>query len=197
MSTRGAIGFRKNNSDKLTYNHYDSYPSGLGEEIVDFIKNTSIEEMNKLFDELKLINLDYDMQKGCLKLNQQEIDILKFFIADERQIYGLNDCIEEYLYRLNNNPLFYYKHESSIKEMVDNNSFIKDSLFCEYGYIINLDTNKLEIWKGFQKKPDSNNRYGVENVDGYYPCKMIKEISFSYIKTNRFSLEKSLGKKYS
>lgn len=31
MSTRGIYGFRKNGEDKLTYNHYDSYFSYLGE----------------------------------------------------------------------------------------------------------------------------------------------------------------------
>ena len=38
MGTRGIYGFRLNNTDKLTYNHYDSYPSSLGEDIYQFIK---------------------------------------------------------------------------------------------------------------------------------------------------------------
>ena len=42
MSTRGAYGFYKNGVDKITYNHYDSYFSGLGEEIVNFCRNTTI-----------------------------------------------------------------------------------------------------------------------------------------------------------
>jgi hypothetical protein len=57
--------------------------------------------------------------------------------------------------------------------MTDDSSFIKDSLFCEYAYIINLDTNCLEFWVGFQKEPCESNRYGTEMSDGYYPCKMV------------------------
>lgn len=31
--------------------------------------------------------------------------------------------------------------------MIDNVSFLQDSLFCEWGYVINLDTNVLEIYR--------------------------------------------------
>lgn len=30
--------------------------------------------------------------------------------------------------------------------MLNGNSFLEDDLFCEYGYIINLDTNMLEVY---------------------------------------------------
>ena len=30
MGTRGAYGFRINDKDKVTYNHFDSYPDGFG-----------------------------------------------------------------------------------------------------------------------------------------------------------------------
>jgi hypothetical protein len=36
--------------------------------------------------------------------------------------------------------------------MMDSSEFLADSLFCEWAYIINLDTEILEIYKGFQKK---------------------------------------------
>lgn len=42
-----------------------------------------------------------------------------------------------------------------------------------WGYILNLDTDELEVWKGFQEKPDPGNRYGQASDRGYYPCKMI------------------------
>ena len=38
MGTRGLYGFRKNGVDKVTYNHWDSYPDGLGKQILRFIK---------------------------------------------------------------------------------------------------------------------------------------------------------------
>ena len=37
MSTRGAYGFKVNKEYKILYNHFDSYPSALGRDIVDFV----------------------------------------------------------------------------------------------------------------------------------------------------------------
>ena len=72
--------------------------------------------------------------------------------------------------------------------MIDSSDFIKDSLFCEYAYIVNLDSGMLEFWKGFQKEPDPGNRYGCEvstrcdwcdPVVCYYPCRLALEIPLS------------------
>lgn len=54
MGTRGCYGFRKNGMDKLTYNHFDSYPDCLGHTMVKFCKATSISELNEIFDKLIL-----------------------------------------------------------------------------------------------------------------------------------------------
>lgn len=40
MGTRGAYGFYKDGQNKLTYNHFDSYPEGLGNTVVDFCRAT-------------------------------------------------------------------------------------------------------------------------------------------------------------
>jgi len=42
MGTRGLWGIRKDGKDKLTYNHYDSYPFLMQKDIFNFTKNTSI-----------------------------------------------------------------------------------------------------------------------------------------------------------
>jgi hypothetical protein len=46
MSTRGALGFKINGTYHATYNHFDSYPEGLGREVVRFIR--SVVKKNKL-----------------------------------------------------------------------------------------------------------------------------------------------------
>ena len=37
MGTRGSLGFICEDKEYLNYNHFDSYPDGLGEEVLDFI----------------------------------------------------------------------------------------------------------------------------------------------------------------
>ena len=35
---------------------------------------------------------------------------------------------------------------NGLKYMLNGNNFLKDELFCEYGYVINLDENTLDIY---------------------------------------------------
>ena len=53
--------------------------------------------------------------------------------------------------------------------------FIGDGLFCEWVYVVDLDSNTFEIYQGFQIHP-SENRFsflfeGV--INGYYPPKLV------------------------
>jgi len=57
---------------------------------------------------------------------------------------------------------------------IDSIDFIKDSLFCEWAYFYDPDKELFEIWKGFQKEPDTHNPFGQKSDgNGYYPCKRI------------------------
>lgn len=170
MGTRGLYGFRKNGIDKLTYNHYDSYPDYLGQIMVEFCKTTSIEEMNEIFDRIILV------AENSTPTQEQITECIEFY--DEGVSTGKVEDWYCLLREAQGNPNV-YKH--GLKYMVDNQNFIKDSLFCEYAYIINLDTECLEFWVGFQKEPDENNRYGTEVDDGYYPCKLLEEYSLGEI----------------
>lgn len=162
MGTRGCYGFRKNGVDKLTYNHFDSYPDYLGEIMVKFCKETSLKELNEIFDKIILID-----EMG--KPTTEQIEECKEYYDGTVSNQTPDDwyCL---LRNAQGNPNAY---KNGLKYMNDCGDFIKDSLFCEYAYIINLDTNCLEFWVGFQKEPYSFNRYGVEEDRGYYPCKMV------------------------
>ena len=162
MGTRGCYGFRKNGIDKLTYNHFDSYPDWLGRKMIEFCKTTSIKEMNKIFDRIVLVNRDskptQEQIKECIGCYDDSVS---------------NRTPEDWYCLLRKSQGEPDAYKNGLKYMIKNNDFIKDSLFCEYAYIINLDTNCLEFWVGFQSTPDEGNRYGTEKVDGYYPCKMV------------------------
>lgn len=172
MGTRGIYGFRKNESDKLTYNHYDSYPEGLGRNVVEFINGHSIEDLNKIYDNIILVDEDsIPTQEQIEECKQWEnLSVSK---QDEQDWYCLLRDAQGDL----------SSYDRGLKYMIDNHDFIFDSLFCEYGYIINLDTNRLEIYVGFQKIQDETSRYVVENESEteYYPCKMVAEIDLQVI----------------
>ena len=55
MGTRGAYGFHYNGQDYITYNHYDSYPTGLGHAMINFIEATTEEEMLNIVKNIILV----------------------------------------------------------------------------------------------------------------------------------------------
>lgn len=118
MSTRGSFGFHENGKDELYYNHWDSYPDGLGAAFINFLKGK--DEDNWITD----IMSDPDAR---------------------------------------------------------NDYFILDSLFCEYAYIFNKDTNELEVYCGFQKKPPKGRYHDFELREGYYACGLITAIHMDTI----------------
>jgi len=173
MSTRGILGFRKDGKDRTTYNHGDSYPDYLGNKVVEFVKNNSIENLNKIFDRIILVD-EYK------KPTKKQIEECKGWCDLDVSTRKASDwyC----LLRKSQGNLDAYNR--GLRYMIDYQSFIKSSLFCEYGYIINLDENVLEFWVGFQEKPQKGNRYGQEDNNGYYPCKLALTFPLNKIPKN-------------
>jgi hypothetical protein len=58
MSSNGVYGFYKNGVNKLTYNHSGSYYDELGVEIVNFLKESNIKELNDIFERIILVDED-------------------------------------------------------------------------------------------------------------------------------------------
>jgi hypothetical protein len=61
--------------------------------------------------------------------------------------------------------------------ILDGNSFASDSLFCEWGYVVDLDNNVFEVYQGFNHVP-AVGRFASreEQEDGgseYYPITLV------------------------
>lgn len=170
MGTRGTYGFRKNGVDKCTYNHWDSYPDYLGKKVVEFCQKYNVKELNNIFDKIIMIKNGEDIPteeqiNECIENGYADFSVSS---GEKTNWYCLLRNCQGDLECLANAETHAY--------MIDNNDFIKDSLFCEYAYIINLDDEVLEFYEGFQKSPQIGNRYGTEPYGNhrtdYYPCKL-------------------------
>lgn len=170
MGTRGSWGFRIDGKDKLTYNHYDSYPSGLGEIIKKFIANHSIKELREIATKIILVS-------NAKKPTKEQIKECEKY-ADTGVSTG---SLTEWYVLLRNAQGEPEAYANDLRYMISNPNFIKDSLFCEWAYIINLDTEKLEIYTGPREEPQDN-RYRIEPQGGYANCKLIKEIPLNKVK---------------
>ena len=186
MGTRGAYGFRINGEDKITYNQSDSYPSGLGNKIANFLSEfEDIEQLKIIAENIELVNEDDKPTK------EQKEEAKKFGLYNE-DVSSRSDDDWYCLIRNAQGDLSVY--ERGLKFMIDFHGFLADSLFCEWAYIINLDTGRLEIYKGFNKDSKAYGRYALlkdkANVEyfGVALCKWIplenffeKDIDLIYI----------------
>lgn len=162
MGTRGALGFWKDGEHKVTYNHFDSYPDGLGKDVLEYINNNSIEQMNQHFDNIRLIGENE---------NPTELDIKR---CQEFTDLGVSNQSTSDWYCLLRQAQGKLEAYGKARMMIDAQDFLHDGLFCEYAYIINLTDETLEFYEGFQKsKPDG--RYSEFEPDGdYFAVGLIK-----------------------
>ena len=149
MGTRGAYGFIKNKEMKVSYNHFDSYLEGLGNNMVNFVRNTTKEQLNKIYDEIILVKENAKPNK------KQNEEITKFL-----EKYSLENCIKEENFGNKQRDWYYLLRncqgepnlfKEGLRYMTDDKEFLEDNLFCEYAYLIDLDNNKFIIQSNERK----------------------------------------------
>jgi len=174
MGTRGAYGFRYMQEDKISYNNFDSYPEALGLEVLNFVKNTPLEEMKEIAE--RLIPVD----EREIPTDEEQDELLSQGIIDEKGYIDWYWALRE----VQGNMAIFKK---GLRYILDSKNFLRDSLFCEYAYVINLDEEIVEFYVGFQEKPQ-NNRYLVSKPDdqGYYNCRLALKLPIEIIKDKSF-----------
>lgn len=182
MSTRGALGFRIHGTDKISYNHYDSYPAGLGETTLAFLK-TALKDEKRLRERVDALRVVQEDEKPTFE------DVQRLRPYTDLRISNQSVTDWYCLLRETQGDL-----EKILKAGViaDYKEFLSDSIFCEWAYIINLDTRVFEVYQGFQEKPHAAGRYARLHVPGpgekdtygypvhksYYPVALIAEFDF-------------------
>jgi hypothetical protein len=92
---------------------------------------------------------------------------------------------DEYWYRALRETQGDIKAILKSRYLLDSASTILDSLYCEWGYIVNLDDETLEIYRGYQKKPHTKGRFAkLPPSEGYYPCALIQVFDWTEIQND-------------
>lgn len=168
MSTRGAYGFHYNGHDYITYNHFDSYPEGLGAKVVEFVENVNKsngwELVRNAVSNLRAV----ESEDTPTKQEEREFACYKQDLGHDKPSY----------YQLLRNTQGDLQAMVSLGIYIDSSDFIIDSLFCEHAYIINLDDMVLEVYEGFNKNRKANGRYASKKSSdpGYYGCALVHTI---------------------
>ncbi len=188
MGTRGAYGYRIDGTDKITYNHYDSYPNVLGERIISYACRMGLERMSDVARTIVLVNGNETVEKELIERYKSYANLK---VADGR--YDSWYCL------LRNTQSDLSPYHKDLEHMIDSQEFLADSLFCEWAYIINLDSENIEVYRGFNKDPKESGRYAGLQIDrsgGYYGVKLISQISLPHLVEEPIPLITSLLNDY-
>jgi hypothetical protein len=163
MSTNGAVGFVLDGKEYVAYNHSDSYPNWLGDKVVkeihELVHRAGVSAIRDKVRALTLVDEDAtpteDQAKALATTRNEGVSTGDNFYSYLREAQG---------------SLVSYLH---LGFMPDNADFLNDSLLCEYAYIVNLDTNNLDYYRGFQR--DGNGGYGRVKLAMSYPLAELNE----------------------
>lgn len=187
MGTRSVLCVVKDEEYKVSlYNQYDGYPSGLGLDILVRLKRI-LESGVRTSNFIKnLSNSRYVTQDEINEVYARYgVESMSPFIA-----YSLSEQISKENYFMDRNQgatildrLLIHDVDSETPIMsIENLSFAGESLFCEFGYVIDLDKNTFEIYKGYNTDTlTEDERFYFLQDDGleYKPLKFVKEYSLS------------------
>lgn len=154
MGTRGAFGVRIDGQDKVMYNHFDSYPEGLGSklatQLADMLSRPAGLDGIRAAAREVLVVPDDDSEATLKKITER--------LGERFRDKGVSTGDNAYAYvRGLQGDLRSILDTAHV--MLDGHGFLEDSLFCEWAYVANLDDGTLEVYRGFQKKPHSDGRY--------------------------------------
>ena len=137
------------------YGQWDGYPTGQGKEIVEFLRTEYEPETFRKH------------AAAARTLTQEEVKVV-----DDTPNWSVN---YPHLSRDCGSDILKYVQNTSEPKVILQTEFAADSLFCEWAYVINLDTNELEVYQGFNHEP-----VGPDNI--FYEFRNLEKGGYTTVK---------------
>lgn len=133
MSTRGTWGFKVDGELKLTYNQMDSYPGGLGEDILTYLRSVDLQKLREDAKRLKLVT-----EESLPPTEEQQEELLQY--ANQDVSSG----------KLNEWYVLLRKTQGDIEATFQSGYMLYEDYAKlgeqEWSYLIDLDANTFQIW---------------------------------------------------
>lgn len=114
------------------YGQWDGYPEGQGKTVLEFLKTFNPDKFKE-----QLLKIRWITSEEADKINKDKDWTTKYpHLSRDRGANILN---------------LIHSESTKIDFLVDSSEFIKDGLFCEWAYIIDLDKNTLDVYSGSTK----------------------------------------------
>lgn len=162
MGTRGFVGFVVDKTEKIAYNHWDSYPGGLGVDVLAWLRGVDRDGAAEQVRNLRLV------EAGSVPTPEDVERYAKWAdLSVSRQSTDDWYCL---LRKTQGDPAAML--EAGVIE--DAGNFPACSLFAEWGYVADFDQGVFEVYEGFQKEPHDQGRFAhLAGEDGYQPVKLV------------------------
>lgn len=174
MSTRGFISFTANGETKTAYNQHDSYPDGLGLDFLGWARSADLSDAAASAAALRVVDSKSDP-------SDEDVENLRRFADFSVDAMTWNGSA----YVERTRPSWYQLLRTTQGDPAamlaagvigDGSTFPADSLFAEWGYVVDFDAQVLEVYVGFQQESHSEGRFAssTPNGGGYYPVRLVK-----------------------
>lgn len=175
MSTRGFITFVVDGVEKTSYVHEDAHPGSVGMDILEWLRHEHHGYAERRARELRPID-------STIPPTAADIERLAPYTDLTVSRRSTDDwyCL---LRGTHGNP-------AAILDagwFMSAPTFPTDSLFAEYGYVIDFDTRVFESYVGFQNAPHAHGRFAGRaptGAAGYYPVALMASWPLSALPTD-------------
>lgn len=142
MGTRNLTAVIKNGAPVIAqYGQWDGYPEGQGTTVYEFVKHAGVARLeanlDKAYwadeDELKAIYSKYQSEEGWMTMEQGQA------FGEAYPTLSRDTCAE---------ILSVVANATKRVPLVNEMAFLQDTLFCEWAYVLDLDTRTLKVYAG-------------------------------------------------
>lgn len=156
MGTRGLVGWVVDGEVKVSYNHWDSYPSYLGDRVFAYVQERidTVETWKQRVRDVVLLHDEDAPATDELIEKARALGLIDTEVGAPRtpgQRPDLYQCLRGAQGRLD---LY-----EEVGYMVDSVQFAQDSVFCEWAWLVNLDEGVVEVFVGFQSEAHDRGRF--------------------------------------
>jgi len=166
MSTRGFLGFVADEHETITYVHFDAYPGGLGADVLKWARTVTDWDAVRR-QAAAIVHIDGNV----MPTDEQRAALAEYM---KPGVGGSKDDPGEEWYRLLHGTFGDPAATLAAGHAPHAPDWPGDSLWCEWGYLVDLDAKTFEVYRGFQEVRHSGRFSGraVDERTGYQPVKL-------------------------
>lgn len=177
MSTRGFISLAVNGETKTAYNHNDAYPDGLGLDVLYWLSGADF-NLAAAAEQARALRV---VTEADVPTDEDIAHLVPYTDTSVGARSGRPDWYQ-LLRRTQGDPAAML----AAGVIEDAGDFPADSLFAEWGYVVDFDTQSFEVYEGFQQVRHEAGRFASLKPcgNGYHPVRLVASWSLASLPTS-------------